>query len=87
MLTGPLRNKVDALWNAFWTGGIANPLTVIEQITYMLFLKRLDDNQFLAEKKPSGALPPERPSSRLSSSTCAGKPSAPWATPRRSTAS
>jgi type I restriction enzyme M protein len=34
MLTGEIRSKIDALWNAFWTGGISNPLEVIEQITY-----------------------------------------------------
>jgi type I restriction enzyme M protein len=51
MLTGELRNKVDKLWTTFWTGGIANPLTVIEQISYLLFLKRLDDLELRAEKK------------------------------------
>ena len=49
MLTGEIRNKVDALWTAFWTGGIANPLTVIEQISYLLFIKRLDDIHALKE--------------------------------------
>ncbi len=33
MLTGDIRSKIDSLWNAFWTGGISNPLEVIEQIT------------------------------------------------------
>ena len=42
MLTGELRSQVDAVWNSFWTGGISNPLSVIEQITYLLFLRRLD---------------------------------------------
>ena len=51
MLNGEIRSKVDALWNAFWTGGISNPLEVIEQITYLLFLKRLDDLQTLEENK------------------------------------
>lgn len=51
MLTGELRSKIDAIWNAFWTRGIANPLEVIEQITYLLFLRRLDDLQLLAENK------------------------------------
>jgi len=51
MLTGEIRSKVDALWNAFWTGGISNPLEVIEQITYLLFLKRLDDLHSLEENK------------------------------------
>lgn len=42
MLTSALRSKVDALWNKFWAGGIANPLTAIEQISYLLFMRRLD---------------------------------------------
>ncbi|ROR92597.1 type I restriction-modification system subunit M [Nocardioides aurantiacus] len=51
MITGDLKNKVDRVWDAFWSGGIANPLEVIEQITYLLFIRRLDDLQTLAEKK------------------------------------
>jgi type I restriction enzyme M protein len=51
MLTGELKSKVDKLWESFWTGGIANPLTVIEQITYLLFIKRLDELQTLLENK------------------------------------
>ena len=43
MLTGTIRNQVDQIWNAFWSGGVSNPLSVIEQITYLLFAKRLDD--------------------------------------------
>jgi type I restriction enzyme M protein len=43
MLTGELRNKVDMIWETFWTGGITNPLDVIEQFTYLLFIKQLDD--------------------------------------------
>ena len=46
-----IRSKIDALWNAFWSGGISNPLEVIEQITYLLFLKRLDDLHTLEENK------------------------------------
>jgi len=42
---------VDRVWDAFWSGGIANPLEVIEQITYLLFLRRLDELQTLAENK------------------------------------
>ena len=45
MLTGEIRNQVDRVWDAFWSGGISNPLEVIEQITYLLFLRRLDDLQ------------------------------------------
>jgi type I restriction enzyme M protein len=51
MLTGELRNQVDQIWNAFWTGGISNPLEVIEQITYLLFLRRLDDMHTLEERR------------------------------------
>jgi hypothetical protein len=43
VLTGDPRNQVDRIWDTFWTGGISNPLEVIEQITYLLFLRRLDD--------------------------------------------
>ncbi|BDZ73609.1 hypothetical protein GCM10025856_13280 [Methylophaga marina] len=38
-----LKSKIDQLWNKFWAGGISNPLTAIEQITYLLFMKRLDE--------------------------------------------
>jgi len=51
MITGELKSKVDGLWNAFWSGGISNPLEVIEQITYLLFIRRLDDLHTLQEKK------------------------------------
>lgn len=53
MLTGEQRSQIDRIWNAFWTGGISNPLTVIEQITYLLFIKRLDDIQLAKEQKAS----------------------------------
>jgi hypothetical protein len=53
MITGNIRSQIDALWNAFWTGGISNPLEVIEQISYLLFLKRLDDLHTLEENKAS----------------------------------
>jgi type I restriction enzyme M protein len=49
MLTGELRSQIDTVWNAFWSGGISNPLEVIEQITYLLFIRRLDDAHTLAE--------------------------------------
>jgi len=51
MLTGELRSQIDAIWNSFWTGGISNPLEVMEQITYLLFLRRLDDLHTLEENK------------------------------------
>ena len=51
MINGELRSQIDQVWNTFWTGGISNPLEVIEQITYLLFLKRLDDLHTLEENK------------------------------------
>lgn len=51
MINGELRSQVDKIWESFWTGGIANPLTVIEQFTFLLFLRRLDERQQLEEKK------------------------------------
>ena len=43
MITGELKNKIDSLWDIFWTGGITNPLDVVEQITYLMFIRDLDD--------------------------------------------
>jgi type I restriction enzyme M protein len=51
MITGDLKSQIDKIWNDFWTGGISNPLTVIEQFTYLIFLKQLDDKQTLIEKR------------------------------------
>ncbi len=43
MITGQLKSETDRLWESFWTGGIANPITVIEQITYLIFMRQLDE--------------------------------------------
>jgi type I restriction enzyme M protein len=51
MVTGELRSQIDRIWDSFWTGGISNPLEVIEQITYLLFIRRLDDLHTLEERK------------------------------------
>ncbi len=51
MLASEIRSQIDQIWNAFWSGGISNPLEVIEQITYLLFIKRLDELQTLEELK------------------------------------
>ena len=52
MITGELKNKIDGIWDIFWSSGMTNPLTVIEQITYLLFIKILDDNE---QRKESNA--------------------------------
>jgi len=51
MLTGQLKNDIDKLWEKFWTGGITNPLTVIEQISYLMFARMLDMQEEVAERK------------------------------------
>ncbi|WP_052101255.1 N-6 DNA methylase [Novilysobacter arseniciresistens] len=51
MITGTIKSQVDNIWNAFWAGGIANPMEVIEQMTYLLFIKRLDELHTAKEKK------------------------------------
>jgi type I restriction enzyme M protein len=51
MITGELKSKVDRLWTTFWNNGISNPLSVIEQISYLLFIKRLDDLELAKERK------------------------------------
>ena len=49
MLTGEVRNKVDKIWTDIWAGGITNPLTVIEQITYLMFIRSLDEKELESE--------------------------------------
>jgi type I restriction enzyme M protein len=51
MITGQLKSRVDRLWDEFWTGGISNPLTVIEQITFLMFLRLLDVRETTAERQ------------------------------------
>ena len=51
MITGELKSQVDRIWEAFWTGGVSNPMSVIEQFTYLLFIRRLDEQALLEEKK------------------------------------
>jgi type I restriction enzyme M protein len=53
MITGELKSRIDKLWSEFWTGGIANPLTVIEQITFLMFTRLLDIVETRNEKKAS----------------------------------
>ena len=59
MITGDLKNKIDNIWETFWTGGLANPLSVIEQVTYLLFIKLLDDNQIKKERNAQVICPPK----------------------------
>src|SRR6202050_5264829 len=51
VITGELKSKVDRIWDAFWSGGIANPLEIMEQITYPLFIRRLVELQTAKENR------------------------------------
>lgn len=51
MITGELKSKVDKLWEMFWTGGLTNPLDVIEQITYLMFIRDLDQTDAIRQKE------------------------------------
>ncbi|WP_284345652.1 type I restriction-modification system subunit M N-terminal domain-containing protein, partial [Escherichia coli] len=51
MITGDLKSKIDGLWEDFWVGGITNPLTVIEQITYLMYSRMLDTQEQRDEKR------------------------------------
>lgn len=55
MITGQLRSRIDKLWDEFWTGGISNPLTVIEQITYLMFIRLLDISEVRRQKQADRA--------------------------------
>ena len=60
VLTGELRNQIDRIWDAFWSGGIANPLEVLEQLTYLLFIRRLDELETLEERRSQRSRQPMR---------------------------
>lgn len=49
MITGELKSQIDAIWNTFWTGGISNTITIVEQLTYLIFIKDLDETETLNE--------------------------------------
>ena len=49
MITGEIKSRIDTIWDTFWTGGITNPISVVEQMTYLFFMKMLDDNQKIKE--------------------------------------
>ena len=50
MITGAIRNKVDKIWTDIWAGGLTNPLTVIEQLTYLIFIRSLDEKEIEYEQ-------------------------------------
>ena len=54
MITGELKNKIDSLWEIFWTGGLTNPLDVIEQMTYLMFIHDLDETDNTRAKCHAG---------------------------------
>ena len=74
MITGAIKNKVDKIWTDIWAGGITNPLTVIEQLTYMMFIRSLDEKELETEEfeNMSGEKMDKIFPSPLSVSLCAG---------------
>lgn len=74
MITGELKSKVDRIWDTMWSGGISNPLSVIEQLTYLLFIKRLDEIQTRKENKAARTGKPiEDPIFKKGGTPCAGR--------------
>lgn len=53
MITGAIKNKIDKIWTDIWAGGITNPLTVIEQLTYLMFIRSLDEKELETEELES----------------------------------
>ena len=53
MVTGVIKNKIDKIWTDLWAGGITNPLTVIEQLTYLMFIRSLDEKELETEELES----------------------------------
>ncbi len=51
MITGELKSQIDSIWNTFWTGGITNTITIVEQLTYLIFIKDLDETEIRNERK------------------------------------
>jgi type I restriction enzyme M protein len=51
MITGELKSKIDQIWNVFWTGGVTNTITIVEQLTYLIFIKDLDEIETRNERK------------------------------------
>ena len=51
MITGEIKNKLDRLWDAMWSNQMTNPWIDIQQVTYLIFIKMLDDNQIRVERK------------------------------------
>lgn len=74
MITGAIKNKVDKIWTDIWAGGITNPLTVIEQLTYLMFIRSLDEKELETEEfeNMSGEKMDKIFPSPLSDSLCAG---------------
>jgi hypothetical protein len=54
VLTGELRNQIDRIWDAFWSGGITDTMEVLRQLTYLLFMRRLDELKTLEEAQLDG---------------------------------
>jgi len=78
MITGALKSQIDQIWNTFWTGGISNTITIVEQLTYLMFIKDLDETETRNERKAKRLKPITRLSLGKISSIFAGKISRKW---------
>lgn len=56
MITGEIKNKLDRLWDSMWSNQMTNPWIDIQQVTYLIFIKMLDDNQIKIERKLNDSL-------------------------------
>ena len=54
MITGEIKNTIDSIWDTFWTGGITNSMSILEQMSYLLFMKMQDDAQRKKEANAGG---------------------------------
>ena len=66
MITGEIKNKLDRLWDAMWSNQMTNPWIDIQQVTYLIFIKMLDDNQIKVERKINDMIAHGVPVSALS---------------------
>lgn len=56
MITGEIKSQIDQIWNVFWNGGVTNTITIVEQLTYLIFIKDLDENETRNERKAKRGL-------------------------------
>lgn len=61
MITGEIKSQIDQIWNTFWTGGVTNTITIVEQLTYLIFIRDLDEREMSNERKAKRGLSTDAP--------------------------